>query len=706
MDVKSEGTIPCTIVFRGPSTNLNTLQVIPSQKTCKNEKVVIGDKCGNITCFKCRKDFAGQCQLEHIFVETRPNAICGVIVNEGCVYVSHGQVLEGFKKKGKPIYKLKIGLNECITSFQFSADNKLHCVGGYVYNCYENEKDIHFFMANDSIRSLLLVDLGLKGMCPVLGCQDKYIRVLEGSQVLHDIPVDGAVLCLCEIPCTLKVQGETTQSKFPIQLIYGTEQGTLGQVWMTKEKFEKGWTVSTSSISAINCLRVYDFYKNELSLQNNSIQIMVGYDNGLLQIWSIDLPQASNDQVINMSNKPHIIGSETLHESITGIDVGYISGVTNIDIIVATYSGKVILFHCDPRRDFASWQHEQETKVNHLQTTLKEDSLCTLIEKNNLCKTQFENMKPRLQQEVDDIKKEIVSKKAKYHEKSKELIAVETQFELKHSLKLLPSEACHVLTLEIGIPIHLVCVQSSVKVITLDVEAHFGITTQHDDAQGNYYLACQADESSITRFSWKFRCMEGVQGELLCFVMSRTPPKTCQSIKYSLKALSLHSSFNEFTDQLFTPEKPQNTLSIFGDFNARNLNYWLQQCLPDVPTRLTTDNSTPLAWKCALTGSFLTFQFQLAKTCNICIRGNIFDVLVFKYLFLSLHPLDHAHRNNCAQFRSDSVASIRILQDFITKTSIKEGLVLSSVTTGFFFFFYLQSNVVVYFSATYPKYFI
>merc|ERR1712154_12941 len=173
-----------------------------------------------------------------------------------------------------------------------------------------------------------------------------------------------------------------------------------------------------------------------------------------------------------------------------------------------------------------------------------------------------------ISQELEDYRREIAYKKAKYQEKSKELIAVNTQFNLKHSLKLLESEAAYLLTLEIGIPIDLVAIQSSVEIVSLDIDKYFGLQTQHknmeleiennndnnnddndDNNNSNHCFVFHSSTDNITRFTWKFRVSEVEQGLLTAFIASKRIPKTSQLCQFPIKALSLHSSIYEIDEK-------------------------------------------------------------------------------------------------------------------------------------------------------------
>ena len=83
--------------------------------------------------------------------------------------------------------------------------------------------------------------------------------------------------------------------------------------------------------------------------------------------------------------------------------------------------------------------------------------------KQKISKSNWDTINASIKNEIENYRREIAYKKTKYQEKSKELIAVNKQFNLRQSLKLLESEGAYLLTLEIGIPIDLVAIQGSVQ---------------------------------------------------------------------------------------------------------------------------------------------------------------------------------------------------------------------------------------------------
>lgn len=609
--------MPYTELARVSSTFNKSLRVIPSATAKKGSKVVVGDQSGTVTCFKWAKE------MQLTFEQTKNEPITALTLDGDKIVVAYGQRIECIKKKGKVLSTFNLSLNEDITSLQAKGDT-IWCGGEYVYNCYRAQRDSHFFMSSDIIHHLIVIDLGLDELCPVLGCKDKAIRVLNGSELLFEVETASNVTSLHEIDCR-----EPTASESSKQIIYGLENGTIGQLLIDRDAVHRGWTLEDHGEGAVNCIASYDFTGDGFA------EVIVARDNGTLDVFEW-----------RAGSKPFVLASESLSESITGLDVGFVTGITAQDIVCAAYSGRVIAFHCDPSRDFSAW--EEPSALNRFRASGLASPLKAQMDRISML-----SAKQRVLQEVDEYRKEIALKKSKYQEKSKELIAVNTQFHLKHSLKLLESEAAYLVTLEIGIPIDLVAVQCSVDAVSLDVDKCFGLQTQHKnmeneaDADGardsGHCFVFHSSTDSVTRFTWKFRVAEGRQGVLTAFIASKRIPKTSQSVEFPIKALSLHSSVSEAEEEALS-KRPTNTLRMDGDWSLRAFNSWLGRCVPDVPSRVTTEE-VAMRWKSLFVGDYITATF----------------------------------RSGSAVFKSDSVTAIAILQEFLTKLAIEHNVAMTNV---------------------------
>ena len=104
-------------IYRVGTTNYNCMRVIPSQTVGKNEKVVIGDSNGHITCFKLKKGSLEpavsfyctvRCKnlnFDKITFEDQKDipisSVClsGIGDGKDRIFAAYGQLVDGFKKK-------------------------------------------------------------------------------------------------------------------------------------------------------------------------------------------------------------------------------------------------------------------------------------------------------------------------------------------------------------------------------------------------------------------------------------------------------------------------------------------------------------------------------------------------------------------------------------------------------------------------------
>ena len=164
--------MPYTDLTRVSSTFNRSLRIIHSATIKKPSKIVVGDQSGTVTCFKYIKE------IHTVFQQTKDQPITALTLDDDRIVVAYGQTIQAIKKKGKVLTTFNLSLNEDVTSLQ-AKDDTIWCCGEYIYNCYKNEKDSHFFMSNDVINDIVLIDLGFDGLCPVLACKDKAVRVLK-----------------------------------------------------------------------------------------------------------------------------------------------------------------------------------------------------------------------------------------------------------------------------------------------------------------------------------------------------------------------------------------------------------------------------------------------------------------------------------------------------------------------------------------------
>jgi Bardet-Biedl syndrome 7 protein len=214
-------------------------------------------------------------------------------------------------------------------------------------------------------------------------------------------------------------------------------------------------------------------------------------------------------------------------------------------------------------------------------------------------------------------------------------VAVDTQFKIKKSFKLLADEACYLLSVEIQMPLDVVTLQSNVPVLLLDVVTNNAMVSHTAPPPGDTetkLLAAYRCQDATNRIEIKIRTVEGQHGNLKVYVIPKLTPKTCQMAEIHIKPLSLHAKVSPTDIEEALRTRPINTLTLTGDFSLSEVHSWVGSCLPSVTPRLNTEEST-----IAFTSTFLN------------------TVLLCEY------------RQGSGVFKSDSISVISILKEVITK---------------------------------------
>jgi hypothetical protein len=142
---------------------------------------------------------------------------------------------------------------------------------------------------------------------PVIACQDKTIKVLlEGDKVLYQVKLESA--------CTaISLASEQTHRYCPV-LAYGLKNGGIGCVELTRDEPIILWSLEGSQTngSAVSLVKTCTLFTNE---QAGFYNFIVVRDDGSLEIYSYE----------HKSPVPNLRFEIKLEESITGIDVGFIT---------------------------------------------------------------------------------------------------------------------------------------------------------------------------------------------------------------------------------------------------------------------------------------------------------------------------------------------------------------------------------------------
>jgi Bardet-Biedl syndrome 7 protein len=544
------------------------------------------------------------------------------------------------KKKGNVFSEFGTSLNEDIMNM-FCEGEVIWTTCEYIMNMFENENDTHFYMATDHINHFVPACITEQGQYnTVLACQDRNVRVLLDSDMVFEQAVDGAATA---VALYSRTGTDEKDDEGKTQVIYGTEDGQLGELLMDDSAVRKGWLEENlKRKSGITVLHTMDV------TQDGVQDIVVGRDDGTLEVMVFDketgMPESEFERDIN--------------ESITSIEHGAILSAHSQDIVVATYSGKVLAFSHEVTSNIAHIQPKKSGKSSDKAAAKAEKAAAKAAKKeakaagkaqpdedeNDFANAAEKGSQQEMEQaagtiramrdELDELRGRLEKEKEKYSKLSANLIAVEQQFKIKQSFKMLPDEACYLISVEIQIPLDVITLQSDVPVMLMDVTSNLAMVskTPTDGSDGNHLLATYRCQDSTHRLEIKVRTVEGQSGALNVYVIPKMTPKTCQKATFYVKPLSLHCKVNREDVEEALKERKLNTLSLSGNFSLNEVHSWIGACLPDVPPRINTES------------------------------GKLYFTNMFLKTFLTCE-----YSKDKAVFKSDSVSTISILKETITK---------------------------------------
>jgi Bardet-Biedl syndrome 7 protein len=249
----------------------------------------------------------------------------------------------------------------------------------------------------------------------------------------------------------------------------------------------------------------------------------VGRDDGTLEIWSCDV-----------GSEPSLIFSRCISESISSVGCGLITTPHSEDVIVASFSGKVIAFSA------GSAARAAEAPLSGGEAKKKEKE----EEEGMGVKQVTDKDVKKLNAELEALKAKVDKEKAKYAKSSSELIATQHKSRLKASFALDDSDSCNAIVVEIEMPIDCVIVQSTADVDLIDVDSNVAIvsktTVSEPKPGGSRLLATYRCQETARQMKIKVRAPEGTYGDITAFVIPNQQPKTCQAVTFSIRPLSLH----------------------------------------------------------------------------------------------------------------------------------------------------------------------
>ncbi|CAH2300645.1 Bardet-Biedl syndrome 7 isoform X1 [Pelobates cultripes] len=519
-------------------TSQKTMKLLPTSGRRATQKVVIGDQDGIVTCFGIKKS-----EAVPVF-KTLPGQKISRLELGGAlgtvqekVFVAAGSEVRGFTKRGKQFLSFETNLTESIKAI-------------YIYNHYCDCKDQHYYLSGDKISDVICLPVEkLERITPILACQDRVLRALQGSELLYEVEVPGA-------PSVLTLNdgngGESGE-----EILYGTSDGKIGLIQITKNLPVPKWEIfNEKKRGGVLCIDNFDI------LGDGVKDLLIGRDDGSVEVYGYD-----------SANEPVLCFEHALTESITSIQGGCVGKDGYDEIVLATYSGWVTGLTTEPVYKEAG--PGEDIKISQ----------------------EMQNKIASLRSELEQLQFKVLQERERYQQSSQSSTAVSAVpvFSVNDKFTLNRDDASYSLILEVQMAIDNVLIQSDVPVDLLDVDKNSAIVSFSicdTETNGNFLLATYRCQANTTWMELKLRSIEGQYGTLQAYITPRIQPKACQIRQYQIKPLSLHQRTHVIDES-----RPMNTLSLTGQFSFAEIHSWVVFCLPEVPEK------TPV-------GENITFYFQ------------------------------------------------------------------------------------------------
>ncbi|XP_047121866.1 Bardet-Biedl syndrome 7 protein homolog isoform X3 [Schistocerca piceifrons] len=293
-----------------------TAKLLPSQGQKIPQKVAVADRDGVLQVFGVKK---GEI---HLVFKTLPGSPVSCLQLGGAlgtvqdkVFVSSGNEVRGYTKKGKLFLSFDTNLTEPIKSMYVCGSNLLVC-GDHAYNQYFDCKDVNSFLCGDRIVDVIALgaEKGNNKLLAVLACEDRILRVLDRHDLLHSVELESVPSVLFPFPGS------------DDQILYGTVDGRLGVVTVTRNEVSHAWILKKpSNSSCITCMDCYDL------TANGTPDLVVGHQDGSIDVYSFPEDTDDSDATLRFTY--------TCNESITSVQCGVLGSAGYDEIVVTTYTG-------------------------------------------------------------------------------------------------------------------------------------------------------------------------------------------------------------------------------------------------------------------------------------------------------------------------------------------------------------------------------
>lgn len=435
-----------------------------------------------------------------------------------------------------------------------------------------------------------------------MACSGRVLRVLEHCRVRQTIELDS-------VPTVLHVP-----RSFPTdRILCGFADGKVSIFYFghfTGDVKQEVLIRNTQNSSAITCLDTYDLDGE------GKDQLIIGRRDGTIQIYT--MPMGNELDV-----EPRQMYKEVFPESISAIQAGCVYSNGFIEIVVLSYNGSIFGL---------------TTQI--ISVSLSDKEVIKKILKRPDNEAGIDNH--FVEGNDDNQSINLVKPKENYKINSQLMnlgVSTTSLLDVTSQLNLSQETGAMNLFLEIPYSIETVTLQSEVSVELTSFDKSLGVIMDSSTPTGYQFSAKIVLKAETNRFEVNFQTIEGQYGNLEALITPNQQPHFhAQTKTFVIRPLSMHMRIHS-VDQ----ERPFNSLSLKGSFSLAEIHNWLEQCVPEIPEKLSgSTEPNEYYFKHVLIGSMLECKYS---------KGH-------------------------ANFRSDNLTTISILKDFLTKEATKKRIKL------------------------------
>eukprot|EP00045_Choanoeca_perplexa_P009251 m.88255 g.88255 ORF g.88255 m.88255 type:complete len:717 (-) comp14819_c1_seq1:356-2506(-) len=537
-----------------------TVRILPSSSG-NADKIIVGSTDGVLTVFGVKRGV-----MQNVFSTLGGPAIERIELLKDRIFVAAKNEVKGFSKKGKNFYNITTMLTEPIRSMALS-DHNIRVSGEHVYSHYVDNVDQHHYMSLETVNDMLVVKLPADcesvpaiafkaDLQTVLACADRVLRVLEGSKCNLTVDLPEAPTAILLFRDKLRHDG---------RVLFGTDQGSVGVVQLAKNGYRHIWLLDgVAHASAVTALASYP-----ITSQSGRDDIIVGREDGTVSIFSF---VSSHDE-----DPPEEVFTTKLNSGIASVAGAKAHSKHHPEVVVGTFAGNILSLATDPAAATSA-------TASHVTGSSTVATDAGTVDK--------------LQQEIAQLESQI----ARANSGSKGNVYHPTRYPLRHSYTLRPKIASYLLSIEAPVPIKMVLLATDVPIDLLDVKGETAVTSFSKPESGQGLSATYRCQPGVSNLQIKVRSLEGQAGRLQAYVLLDVPDGLTHAFEYPIRALALHQRSN----QPLPHHLPLSQLKITGGFSSADVNNWLEQCLPEVPSH------TAAATDYTYTSTFLKTQVNIA----------------------------------------------------------------------------------------------